>query len=556
MRYDRDRFLAFAFCASDILIELDEKHHVDFAAGAISALLGIEPDVMAGQPIMNMISAQSRPAVSELLLAIHDGRRLEPMKVRLNGVAGLTPPMLAVGYRLSDLSNRIFIALRMARSLEMDDADDPHRRLGGLHDADSFAEVAADRMLSSADRSGEQLTLIELDPTGEFGERLDQATQVELKQTIAACLRANAVDGQAAGELNDGRYGLVHARGMDIDALGARLEECARAADPAGEGVAVRAASVDLVCDGVSEDDAAKALAFTIHEFCRAPGARLTMEYLSSGLTGELETNAKRMADMRRIIADCTFEIYFQPIVHLNTRRTIHFEALSRFTGEARKLPPYEFIRFAEEVNLISEFDLAVCNKAMEALRRRASSMDNWPIAVNISGRSFEDPIFQDGLIRLLESEPNLRDYMLFELTESMAVSDIVSTNEFVQALRAKGHKVCLDDFGVGAAAFEYLRAIDIDLVKIDGSYVKNAVEDRKTGYFLRAIAGLCRDLGVSTVAEMIEDEQSVKFLIDAGVDYGQGFLFGRPDPQLVPTIPHSPITKSAQRRGNAIRFE
>ena len=551
LRYERDRFLAFAFCASDILMELDERHNVVFAAGAVSAFLGVNSESVAAQPLMNFVTAQSRPAIGELLLAIHDGRRLEPMKVRLNSATGPTPPMLAVGYRLSDLSNRIFIAFRMARSFEGEDAGNPHRRPGGLHDADSFAELAADRLLSSADHPNEQLTLIELDtPDGEFGEHLDQAAQSELKETIATCLRAKSVDGRSAGELESGRYGVVHKRGMDVGALNARIEEAARAADPGGGGVTVRTASVDLVCDGVSEDDAAKALAYTIHEFCRAPGARLTMEKLTHGLTGLLETNARRMADVRHVISEDAFEIYFQPVVHLKSQRTSHFEVLSRFTSVQKGVPPYDFIHFAEEVNLISDFDLAVCQKAMAALRQRASTLDTWPIAVNISGRSFEDPVFQDGLLRLLEDNAEQRHNMLFELTESMAVADIHATNDFVQALRAAGHKVCLDDFGVGAAAFEYLRAIDIDFVKIDGSYVQSALENKKSSHFLRAIAGLCRDLGIATVAEMVEDEYCVKYLITAGIDYGQGYYFGRPDPQMVPTIPSAPVGMGARRSG------
>ncbi|MDH3235840.1 MAG: EAL domain-containing protein [Alphaproteobacteria bacterium] len=554
LRYERDRFLAFAFCASDILMELDERHNVVFAAGAVSAFLGVTSESVAAQPLMNFVTAQSRPAIGELLLAIHDGRRLEPMKVRLNSATGPTPPMLAVGYRLSDLSNRIFVAFRMARSLEGEDVGNPHRRPGGLHDAESFAELAAGRMLASADHPNEQLTLIELDAAeGEFGEHLDQAAQNELKETIATCLRAKSVDGRSAGELDSGRYGVVHKRGMDVGELNARIEEAARAADPGGAGVTVRAASVDLVCDGVSEDDAAKALAYTIHEFCRAPGARLTMEKLTHGLTGLLETNARRMADVRHVISEDAFEIYFQPVVHLKSQRTSHFEVLSRFTSVQKGVPPYDFVHFAEEVNLISDFDLAVCHKAMAALAQRASTLDTWPIAVNISGRSFEDPVFQDGLLRLLEDNAEQRHNLLFELTESMAVADIHATNEFVQALRAAGHKVCLDDFGVGAAAFEYLRAIDIDFVKIDGSYVQSALENKKSSHFLRAIAGLCRDLGVATVAEMVEDEYCVKYLITAGIDYGQGFFFGRPDPKMVPTIPTAPIGMGARSSGASV---
>ena len=129
-----------------------------------------------------------------------------------------------------------------------------------------------------------------------------------------------------------------------------------------------------------------------------------------------------------------------------------------------------------------------------------------------------------------------------------------VPTNAFIQELRAEGHKVCLDDFGVGAVAFEYLRALEVDFVKIDGSYVRDAMASKKGGHFLKAIGGLCRDLGIETVAEMIEAEAQVPFLVGCGIEYGQGHLFGRPAAKLVPTDPAPrPI---ARRRGAVTRWE
>ena len=181
---------------------------------------------------------------------------------------------------------------------------------------------------------------------------------------------------------------------------------------------------------------------------------------------------------------------------------------------------------------------------------------DPWPIAVNVSGRSIEDPVFQRALLRLLGDNPQTRPYIMFELTESMALRDASATNEFIQKLRVAGHKVCLDDFGVGASAFEYLRAIEIDLVKIDGSYVKNALANRKSGHFLRAIVSLCRDLGVATVAEMVETEPHARFLIDAGLDYGQGYLFGKPAAKLKPTAAARPSYIRLARDGSVIKDE
>jgi EAL domain-containing protein (putative c-di-GMP-specific phosphodiesterase class I)/PAS domain-containing protein len=553
IRADRDRFVAFAFSAADILLELDSTHVIRYAAGAVTALLGVGPADLEGRPLLSLAPVQARPVLGELLLAIHDGRRLEPMVVRLQGRGGPTPPMLVVGYQLSNLENRIFLALRMARGLLTGPGTE--REAGsGLYSADAFAAAASAKLSKGGPG---KLTFIELDRLDDLTGRLDAATQQELATTIGQCLRASSIDGDTAGALDDGRYGIVHDPSLDLDALGQRIEACAKAVDPKGKGVGVRSATLDMKLDGVSGADAARALVYTIHRFSRQRGHPLTVEALSSGLAHKLDSTAKQMASVRSLIVGDHFAPHFQPIVQLMTRRTSHFEALVRFARSDLDLEPYEFIRFAEEVGLIAEFDFAMCRRVFDDLvAATESSRVNWPIAVNISGHSLEEPWFRSALKELLAAHPALRRYLMVEITESMALTDLPATNAFIQELRAEGHKVCLDDFGVGAVAFDYLRALEVDYVKIDGSYVRDAMGSRKGGHFLKAIAGLCRDLGIATVAEMVEEEAQVPFLVACGIDYGQGHLFGRPAARPVATDPLPAARPAARRRGPITRWE
>jgi EAL domain-containing protein (putative c-di-GMP-specific phosphodiesterase class I) len=107
------------------------------------------------------------------------------------------------------------------------------------------------------------------------------------------------------------------------------------------------------------------------------------------------------------------------------------------------------------------------------------------------------------------------------------------AVSNVVRGLRKAGHKVCLDDFGAGASAFQYLRALEVDVVKIDGIYVRDALKTGKGQSFLKAMAGLCNDLGIATVAEMVENTNALAFLRACGVAYGQGYLFGRPSENI-----------------------
>jgi EAL domain-containing protein (putative c-di-GMP-specific phosphodiesterase class I) len=99
--------------------------------------------------------------------------------------------------------------------------------------------------------------------------------------------------------------------------------------------------------------------------------------------------------------------------------------------------------------------------------------------------------------------------------------------------LQTRGVRICLDDFGAGAASFHYLNALPADFVKIDGRYVRNATANRRDRAFLKAIAKLCRELGTATIAEMVETEAQAAAMTDLGIGYGQGYLFGRPSPDL-----------------------
>ena len=552
MRHERDRFVAFSFCASDVLIELDERHRIVFAAGAVSAFLGVSPEDLVGQPLLLLVAAQSRPAASELLIAIGEGRRLEPMLLHMVTAGGSTMPLLALGYSLPlpDFANHIFLAFRHMQKKRAGDG----KRDDYLLDAETFAAMVGERASTGPD-PGDALTLIEVTVVPPPDAAPDPAAGYALTAALASCLRAETA-GATVAEIGDSRYGLLHDSALDVTSLGKRLGAAAGKAAPEGGEITVKSASTGLVCEGSSPGDTGQALAYIIHEFCRASNATFDLGGPDPDLPAMLAHTARRVALVKRLIDSEAFEMHYQPVVKLKTRATEHFEALTRLTGEHGEMSTFEFITFAERIGIIAGFDLAVCRRVVKLVNQQIELKDPWPIAVNVSGRSIEDPVFQRALLRLLGDNPQTRPYIMFELTESMALRDASATNEFIQKLRVAGHKVCLDDFGVGASAFEYLRAIEIDLVKIDGSYVKNALANRKSGHFLRAIVSLCRDLGVATVAEMVETEPHARFLIDAGLDYGQGYLFGKPAAKLKPTAAARPSYIRLARDGSVIKDE
>jgi EAL domain-containing protein (putative c-di-GMP-specific phosphodiesterase class I) len=122
-----------------------------------------------------------------------------------------------------------------------------------------------------------------------------------------------------------------------------------------------------------------------------------------------------------------------------------------------------------------------------------------------------------------------LRDRLMFEITESSRIDDLRAANQFVLKLRSSGYAVCLDDFGAGAANFQYLASLDVDIVKLDGAAVRCAQRSAKGMAFLKALVGLCRELGIGTVIEMVDSPASLQFARACGANYVQGYLFGKP---------------------------
>lgn len=170
--------------------------------------------------------------------------------------------------------------------------------------------------------------------------------------------------------------------------------------------------------------------------------------------------------------------------------------------------------------------------------------------AVNVSGASLADDRYVEALLRMTASRPEDRKRLMVEVTESAAMAELDAANRRLGALRAAGIKVCIDDFGAGAASYDYLRALSVDAVKIDGRFVQNLDDDPRSQTMIAHLVGMCADLKVETIAEMIETQAIADILLNLGVDHGQGWLFGKaeaePRTNLAPPEP-------ARRRGEVV---
>ncbi len=536
LRRERDRFVALAFCAADMLVETDSAERITFAAGATRALTGHDPDRLIGLRLTELVAPDDRIYVAELLTGLTALGRFDAVMAHLQGPDGITPPLLLSGHHVADMPGRFFFALKVgaaaidpeiAQSLARDPAS-------GLLDRESFL-LMAERQARRAKKTGEdlKLTLFRMKNLPELRERLDNETNDRLHATIGAYLRGGAAGGDGAGRLDATNYGLIHRRQVDIERLRAKIEASARAVDPQGEGVTVSSGTIDADVAAISDADALRVLRYALDRFCDDDRRAPPFDSLSHGLEHLLDHTAQRVTALRRTIANGRFEVVFQPIVEVAVGRIHHFEALARFPDAEGDGSPYPTIVFAEATGLIADFDLAMCGRVLGWLAQHAPARDTPVVAVNISGRSVNDLAFRDSLLELLDAHPGERARVIFEITESVRIPDLVLANKFIRGLRKAGHQVCLDDFGAGSAALEYLRRLEVDIVKIDGQYLRSAIDDAKSKVFLKAMAALCHELKIDMIAEMVEDERYLTLLEECGIRYAQGYHYGRPHADL-----------------------
>ena len=528
----REKFVAFAFCWADILLELDQNRKIVFAAGATQPVLGKTIEELIGTSFRDYVAPRDKLLVEQLLAVAAKKGRIDDTKVRLKGVKGPTPPLNFAGYLMPDLGNNFFLALRTASDAEENGALEGASKRDqstGLLAGDSFSGLAAEKLKETKNGEGDtELTLVNLPGFDTFYESLSEEDQEILMSTMGTTLRASSIGGDSAGEMGDGKFGILHDADLDVADLEAKLAEAARVFDPEGKGVDVQAGTIDVDMTDINDEDLTNGLVYTINHFREQSGADFNVKDIAKNMDSLVKEAVGSLNSFRSVIGDNNFDVAFHPILDVNTGAFHHYEALVRFGGNFEE-SPYKYITFAEETGLISEFDIAMAQKCVDWLKDHRK--EKISVAVNISGISVDDAVYIEKLHALIDNNPWLTEHLLFEITESARVVDLHKANAFVQSVRRKGFHVCLDDFGAGAASFQYLSVLEVDVVKLDGSAVKNAQTAPKGRAFLRALTTLCKTMDVETIAEMVDSKETLEFVRDCGVEYAQGFLFGKPDP-------------------------
>jgi EAL domain-containing protein (putative c-di-GMP-specific phosphodiesterase class I) len=496
--------LGFAFAAADLLVEIDSQAIIRWTGGALRAKLPCNPKHLAGKPLSTLIAPRDRPALEHALRA-ETSPRIAPMRLRLANEA--ETPCILSGLGQDGPNPRIFVTIGRPPA-------DPPRPASTLRHDKDFAQEAETRL-----RSGQAgaIGLVNVESWGATIGELDEAHIRELKDEIGHLLTERAGGDAVAGDVGDGRFGLLCAPDAEIggleEALGLLLARYAPS-----QRARISESLVSLEPGALPAKDAILALRLMLTRFTETGQG---LDSPQAGLSGVIDQARAQHRDIADTIDNARFKLHFQPVVSLAGRALHHYEALLRLPPgpDSLDLSTQAFVVTAELLGLASNLDRAVFRMAAEALRFCPDR-----IAVNISGLSIIDPSMPDFLIQMAgRHEPGR---LLLELTEIAAIPDLAAAAAAMTRLRGAGIDICFDDFGADTPSFRYL---PVDFVKIDGAYVRGAMRDKQAEAALIAMRDMAAAAGAKTIAETIETEAEADFLRDMGIDYGQGMVFGRP---------------------------
>ncbi len=254
---------------------------------------------------------------------------------------------------------------------------------------------------------------------------------------------------------------------------------------------------------------------------------RGTHRFFEPEMDRRLQERMTLQSDLRLAIVNGELELYFQPLIAVETSRIVGFEALVRWNHPQRGLiMPSEFISLAEETGLILPLGEWV-------LRNACSQAAKWPkhvsIAVNLSPAQFKSGNIVQMTVSALAASGLSPTRLELEITESILMQDAAGTLAMLNQLRSLGLRVSMDDFGTGYSSLSYLQSFPFDKIKIDRSFINNVVSKNDCQAIIRAVISMARSLKIKTVAEGVETKEQFDLLLAEGCDQIQGYYFGRP---------------------------
>ncbi len=532
------RFRLMVQNSSDVVAIVDENALISYVSPSIYRMLGFSPVEVLGRNVYELLSVTEAERLRAAPIVKLSGSTVE---VRIQGADGHVHAVEVAITDMRDQPEVDGVVLNIRDVTERKTLEDDlrhqalHDDLTGLGNRTLFAQRVKDAV-RSATRTGELVAVlfVDLDDfkliNDSLGHVVGDQVLVGIADRVRQCLRLSDMAARLGGDefavLLTGVYGE-----SEISEVAERVRAAIAQPIVIGPDEFQLTASIGIAMAGEQYSDGEDLLRSADLAMYRAKHSgknrfEVFEDYMEVSVVEELELKTA----LKRAIERDEFVLHYQPIVDMPTSRIVGVEALIRWEDPNRgMISPASFIPAAEETGLIKEIGMWVAGQAANDLARWRRTGHDIYCSINVSGRQMSEPDFGERLMDVIDQSGVDPNAIVIELTESVLA--VPGTNAMFDEFHAKGFRIALDDFGTGYSALQYLQTFDIDLIKIDRSFVTK-LGDTKDATVVQAVLNVAASINAKTVAEGIEDTGELRLLKDLGVDLGQGYYFSRPVPE------------------------
>lgn len=529
--------LGLAGMMSDVALRFSPAGTLNYVSASSRSVLGVDPADLLHAPAGAGADPLTVQATLWALSRLADGEEATQRLLLPDGAIIWTQ---ASCHAMGDSDDRLVMLRDITRQRHAEaQLQESTTRLVRLANQDSLTGLAnracflatAEKLIGGDDRLA--MLFIDLHRFRPINDVHGHAVGDVILRETAARLDRELVDEPLVARLGADEFAVLMRAPEGDTAIAARARDIIRVI---GEPIQVGPMTLDISATiGIATSPRDGARASTL---LRAAGIAMTQARQAGGtcyrffeqrMAEDLATTGELKADLRGAIASGEIVPYFQPLVRLSDGAVVGFEVLARWVHPERgMLPPMRFLPLVEEMGLSAAMFAAIVSQTCSAIR-------GWPerirVSVNVSPHELQDESLPEDVRLILETHGIAGSRLEIEVTENALIHDSRIARGVIDRLRALGMSMALDDFGTGFSSLYHLRELPFDKIKIDKSFMRALDTDADSARYVAAIIGLGQALGLEVTAEGVEDNASMKRLMELGCTYGQGYLFGRPMP-------------------------
>jgi diguanylate cyclase (GGDEF)-like protein/PAS domain S-box-containing protein len=544
----------------DLIWATDAQGRFTYLNAAAHSIFGLAPKDLLGRCFFDFEAGSSHMSNRRFLATLRQNGEVKHYVTRLVTADG-QDRWLGINARVSLDDNGAMLAIRgTARDITEEQLSARRIEHLALHDAltDLPNRHSLQRCIESALQSGGvgALLFLDIDHFKYVNDNLGHKTGDQLIVGVGSVLRdlARGVEGELF-RLGGDEFAIHLPSALRKDAVAAAekaLDAVRRYRFQAADDKVISslAASVGIALYPFHGSDVLALLANADIAMYQAKDLGRNRHVMFDQAADGLRSTHRRIhwaRKLREAIDEDRLVLFHQPVVRLRDRRTVHHEVLVRMRDDnGGYVAPGDFIELAESLGLAQDLDMRVLERLLGHLRSSGQANRKLRYFVNLSRVSISDPDWSRRFIALLRDSGVNPGQLVFEITETAAMSEIDVTLTFIRRLKDAGCRFALDDFGAGFSSFYYLKRFDVDYLKIDGGFIRDLATDESSRIFVRALNDVARGLDKQVIAEWVETPEVLNLLLGMGIQFGQGHLFQRPGLLERRSTPPAPDARAA----------